>query len=457
MNYLCPNCRQVIATPLIGSYSCCSCDRSNVRVDDSVLTFGELGGEDTVREHRRNIEPGKIDARLAFDLRYIEYCVSAYSYLCSPRAAPSVLSLGCGLGFDIPEYIKRGYDAHGLDVINLSQLWRENLGDQAWRCVVSDDGRLPFPDESFDLITCMNVFEHVGTIAPKELVTDKTAESRRSFIRQAVKALKPGGLFVLSCPNRAYPFDAGHTHWYIDGSTEHFAKNGYTLADPFDPRNFLPSVQDIAEICQEISREVPVSLRISTNSYLFGEGSAASSYDRYEERLSDFATKWSAEYGEPIESATKPNIQAFILRTFETQTAGLGGELSLDFKTRGRHEWAARLTRQALHPRFYVEWRNVANGAVEGDILDIVGELDATITLQSRNSSISITLSIDQAGRVNGLSSHGHKVSGAVTRSPLFIPTVKGEWSECRPIPPVRSNWLEVGARLVGLRRQKAR
>jgi SAM-dependent methyltransferase len=46
---------------------------------------------------------------------------------------------------------------------------------------------LPYPDESFDLVTCSEVLEHV--------------ENYRAVLREIRRVLKPGGLMVITTPN----------------------------------------------------------------------------------------------------------------------------------------------------------------------------------------------------------------------------------------------------------------
>jgi SAM-dependent methyltransferase len=49
---------------------------------------------------------------------------------------------------------------------------------------------LPFPDESFDCVTCIEVIEHI----PEEL--------RAATMGEVLRVLVPGGRFVLRCPHR---------------------------------------------------------------------------------------------------------------------------------------------------------------------------------------------------------------------------------------------------------------
>jgi len=58
---------------------------------------------------------------------------------------------------------------------------------------------LPFPSETFDLVLSHEVIEHV--------LDD------RQVITESIRLLKPGGRFILFCPNRGYPFETHGIYW----------------------------------------------------------------------------------------------------------------------------------------------------------------------------------------------------------------------------------------------------
>ncbi len=65
---------------------------------------------------------------------------------------------------------------------------RKGLGEGITVDVVNlNENRLPYPDASFDLVTCTEVIEHL--------------EQYRGLLREAFRILKPGGVFVLTTPN----------------------------------------------------------------------------------------------------------------------------------------------------------------------------------------------------------------------------------------------------------------
>lgn len=67
----------------------------------------------------------------------------------------SVLDIGCGRGYSFEDF-NRTNRIVGLDVFPASKLVQENF-----EYVTGLGSRLPFPDKSFDLVTCIGVLEHV--------------------------------------------------------------------------------------------------------------------------------------------------------------------------------------------------------------------------------------------------------------------------------------------------------
>jgi SAM-dependent methyltransferase len=393
----CPTCRMQIPLPAPEG-SVCRCDITSARSQDGILQFGEGYAESIIVEHRRNLAGDKRSERLHFDRRFAEYCDAAFRRLCGPVKRPAVLSLGCGIGFELLELLRLGYDAYGMEVANLAPIWTEELGGDSWRCVLSTGGAIPFPDESFDLISCFNVFEHVGTVPPEERVTGETAPVREKFIRQAVAKLRPGGLLILVCPNRAYPFDAGHSHHYIAGSMERFIADGYTRADPFDARNFLPTRRTIIDACRTIARDTPLSLDFLTDSYLMGGPGPEGRHPGFDAILDISSRRWHAETGEPIESARNPHLQAFIRRAPAMRDdLGFDGRWSVTWRVSAETTHGAVWQRQAFLPRVSAQWLLGDAAHLEGDVLEITQSDNRTghMVLTSISSGYSLEIVFD--------------------------------------------------------------
>lgn len=94
----------------------------------------------------------------------------------------NVLDLGCGEGASLDwfEQLDPTIQWRGVDIENSPEVAARRQPDP--RMVSFDGVNLPFPNDSFDIVYCQQVLEHVRF--PHEL----TAEVRR--------VLKPGGVFV---------------------------------------------------------------------------------------------------------------------------------------------------------------------------------------------------------------------------------------------------------------------
>lgn len=99
-----------------------------------------------------------------------------------------VLDFGCGSGITVSALSQAGYDAHGVDFSQEAISFGGGKGIANLRAI--SDEKLPYPDASFDVITCMDVLEHLKDEQPA------LSEMRR--------VLKPGGLLIVMVP--AYGF-----------------------------------------------------------------------------------------------------------------------------------------------------------------------------------------------------------------------------------------------------------
>ena len=111
----------------------------------------------------------------------------------------TILDLGCSNGFKVVA-LKRQYpDAHvyGIDpendAVNMAQslVNAEGLANITLQCGVGES--LPYPDESFDLITCHTVIEHVYDV--------------EKVVLEIGRVLKKGGVLHLDAPNYLWPYE----------------------------------------------------------------------------------------------------------------------------------------------------------------------------------------------------------------------------------------------------------
>lgn len=107
--------------------------------------------------------------------------------LAGRQASLRVLDVGCGSG-----NVLEGLDRDGLSVLGvdrvpamLSHAARTHPAD---RFIVADATRLPIPDSSVDLITCLGVLEYVPDY--------------EAVLASFFDKLRPGGHLIVSFPNR---------------------------------------------------------------------------------------------------------------------------------------------------------------------------------------------------------------------------------------------------------------
>ena len=105
------------------------------------------------------------------------------------KADAKILDVGCGGGFLSNFLSEKGFSVTGLDLskesLEVAKLC--NHGGQA-HYVYGDAYKLPFEDQSFDSVTCMDFLEHVSEPA--------------LVLKEIARVLKPGGSFFFHTFNR---------------------------------------------------------------------------------------------------------------------------------------------------------------------------------------------------------------------------------------------------------------
>ncbi len=131
------------------------------------------------------------------------------------RQGGRVLDFGCGAGAVVAAGREAGLDIHGADVYYAGSQTRadaERGGLLGSAILEIRDGRLPFPDESFDLVVNNQVMEHVA---------DLDAD-----LAEIHRVLKRGGTVLSIFPSRDV-WREGHigipfSHWFRKNSRARF-------------------------------------------------------------------------------------------------------------------------------------------------------------------------------------------------------------------------------------------
>lgn len=94
------------------------------------------------------------------------------------------LDIGTGKG-DLPNMLaKEGFQSYACDVLGKYFMFAQTVN---FKEVDFNKEELPYEDNYFDYVSCLELIEHV--------------ENPQSILRKVYKVLKPGGIFVLTTPN----------------------------------------------------------------------------------------------------------------------------------------------------------------------------------------------------------------------------------------------------------------
>lgn len=109
----------------------------------------------------------------------------------TPLEGRFILDIGCGLGTYVRRFRAFSPHVYGIDV-DAPRL-KEGAARGTPNLMVAVAERLPFADETFDVVVLNEVIEHVSDDA--------------ATLREAVRTLRPGGAVIIYAPNRLYPFE----------------------------------------------------------------------------------------------------------------------------------------------------------------------------------------------------------------------------------------------------------
>jgi SAM-dependent methyltransferase len=118
-----------------------------------------------------------------------------------PPCASSYLDYGCGAGNMLRRMSGRAERICGVDVDPV--VLKTISGVETLQIVEGQP--LPFPNESFDVITCLEVIEHVA--------------DERQTLRELARLLRPDGVLILTTPHKGWLtwMDPGNVKFILPG------------------------------------------------------------------------------------------------------------------------------------------------------------------------------------------------------------------------------------------------
>ncbi|GHT14616.1 SAM-dependent methyltransferase [Bacteroidia bacterium] len=121
---------------------------------------------------------------------------SVFPYFNIIKNAEKVLDIGCGKGIFLDILKKSGKETHGLEPDTNALKILKNKGHHTF---AGDIFTATIEDNSFDLVTMFQVFEHI--------------EEPACLVHEVYRILKPGGYFVFETPNSASQLAGNKNFW----------------------------------------------------------------------------------------------------------------------------------------------------------------------------------------------------------------------------------------------------
>jgi 2-polyprenyl-3-methyl-5-hydroxy-6-metoxy-1,4-benzoquinol methylase len=122
---------------------------------------------------------------------------------------PRLLDVGCGTGYLLKKMLAQGLDAWGLDPYPRIEAARESLSKRVIAGSIED-----VPDEPFQIITAVEVLEHV--------------EDYMKLLESMKELLSPNGFIIITVPNK-WEFRATYSpdHKSLESDLKCFSKEVY--------------------------------------------------------------------------------------------------------------------------------------------------------------------------------------------------------------------------------------
>ena len=131
------------------------------------------------------VVPGQVDVDL-----WNEH-LARYLFAARLARRRRVLDIGCGAGYGSAELANTATSVTAVDISpEAIALAQSSYAAPNLQFLAASATSIPFPDSSFDLITCFEVIEHI--------------HDWPALLNEAHRLLSPGGQFIVSTPNKSY-------------------------------------------------------------------------------------------------------------------------------------------------------------------------------------------------------------------------------------------------------------
>jgi len=182
--------------------------------------------------------------------------MARYAFAARLASGRRVLDSGCGTGYGVNELARSAAWVVGADIASEATDYARTHSAQINTAYLQASAKaLPFSAGAFDLVTAFEVIEHLA--------------SWRELLSEARRVLAPGGLFLVSTPNRLYYADSRR----LDGPNPYhvhefeFAEFGAALREffPYVSIRFQNHVEAFA--CHGYTQSPRVEVRVDATTH----------------------------------------------------------------------------------------------------------------------------------------------------------------------------------------------
>jgi SAM-dependent methyltransferase len=154
------------------------------------MNLYNLNLEDRTKERKRIFE--EINQR---DSLLISFIIQE-KFKLEPSPKIRILDFGCGKGKMVNYLYSLGFNANGCDI---TPAWEDGQDTTSGRCsiITMNPYRLPYQDDSFDLVFSTSVLEH--------------AQNTEEIFREIYRVLRNGGISMHNYPSKWYLPSEPHT------------------------------------------------------------------------------------------------------------------------------------------------------------------------------------------------------------------------------------------------------
>jgi SAM-dependent methyltransferase len=175
--------------------------------------------EGTGTRTAERVAPGELTTRD----QYLVYLRHLFAYEFAAATIPpgsQALEIGCGEGYGTALLAKTAHIVIGLDIDQATvEQATAKYASETLSFRLYDGTRIPFPDNSLDAAVSFQVIEHV--------------RDDSGHVREISRVLKPGGLLVMTTPNRTYRLRPGQKPWNRFHVREYCADDLQSLLEPW--------------------------------------------------------------------------------------------------------------------------------------------------------------------------------------------------------------------------------